>query len=479
MDGSIHSAVVRALVTGATGFVGVHLVAHLEQAGDEVEGVDRVTGGPDITDASAMRDLLLDLRPEAVYHLAGWSDVGGSWSAPQEAFRANAEGTLNVLQASIEAGVHRVLVVSSADVYGAVPEDRLPLTEDSPLRPVSPYAASKVAADFLGLQAFLGRHLGVVRARSFNHLGPGQSEQFVAPGLACRIARNERDGLDSVPVGNLSARRDFTDVRDVVRAYRLLVERGEPGEVYNVCSGTDVAVKELADQLIALAARPMHLVHDPELERPVEVPVLRGDNSRVRAATGWAPEIPLSSTLADLFEDCRSRMAAEAVERARRALTRARASRRISRSRTSSDSRVHRQQPALPLVQDGTVVDAAGALEPRQVVRQQLGQQLDVRVPRRHGRQPLGLGGRVLGAGDQVAGLDLEQPGQQHHRALARMRHPRLEVRHRRAGDGQALRQLLLRPPELRAQLRHPPAEVLEVFGHVPTHFADGTLGKG
>ncbi len=306
----------RVLVTGASGFVGRHLVAHLVEQGDDVVGSDRVTGGPDITDATGIREFLEASRPDAVYHLAGWSDVGGSWSAPQAAFRANAEGTLNVLQASIAASVQRVLIVSSADVYGVVAEDQLPLTEDAPLRPVSPYAASKVAADFLALQAFLGRRLGVVRVRAFNHLGPGQSENFVAPALACRIARNERDGLDEVRVGNLAARRDFTDVRDVVRAYRLLVERGEVGEVYNVSSGHDVAVVDLAHQLIGMAARPMALVHDPALERPVEVPVLRGDNSRLRGATGWAPAIPLARTLADLLDDARARVRGEGVRTA-------------------------------------------------------------------------------------------------------------------------------------------------------------------
>src|SRR5437764_4351822 len=230
--------------------------------------------------------------PEVVYHLAGWSDVGGSWAAPVEVFRANAEGTLNVLLASTEGGVGRVIAVSSADVYGVVKEDQLPITEDTPLRPVTPYAASKVAADYLALQAWLGSKLPVIRVRAFNHLGPGQTPKFVAPALAHRIARNELDGGAVVPVGNLSARRDFTDVRDVTRAYRLLAERGEPGEAYNVCSGHDVSIQELADRLLAMAHQPMELKHDPDLERPVDVPVLRGDATRVRDATGWTPEIP-------------------------------------------------------------------------------------------------------------------------------------------------------------------------------------------
>jgi GDP-4-dehydro-6-deoxy-D-mannose reductase len=298
-----------ALVTGASGFVGRHLVAHLTESGDEVIGIDRATDGVDITDATAVAEVIDRIRPSVIYHLAGWADVGGSWRAPVEAFRANAEGTLNVLGAATEAGVERVLSVSSADVYGIVAPDELPLTEDSPLRPASPYAASKVAADFLGLQAWLGRKLPVLRVRAFNHLGPGQTDKFVAPALASRIARAERDGGDVLEVGDLSARRDFTDVRDVVRAYRLLIEHGEPGEVYNVCSGVDLAVQDLADELLALATVPLRFVTDGALLRPVELPVLRGSHDRLSAATGWEPAIPMATTLADLLADWRARVA--------------------------------------------------------------------------------------------------------------------------------------------------------------------------
>ncbi len=298
---------VHALVTGASGFVGHHLVAHLEAMGDTVTPVDRADGSIDIIDAEAVHEVIDRTRPDVIYHLAGWADVGGSWSAPVESFRANAEGTLNVLTAAGDVGVGRVLSVSSADVYGKVREIDLPLTEDSPLRPVSPYAASKVAADYLGLQAWLGRGTPVLRVRAFNHLGPGQSNKFVAAALASRIAHNELSGGDTITIGDLSARRDFTDVRDVVRAYRMLVQHGEPGEVYNVCSGVDVSVQELADQLVAQATRPMRFEVDPDLLRPVEVPVLRGDHQRLTKATGWEPDIPLGQTLADLLEDWRQR----------------------------------------------------------------------------------------------------------------------------------------------------------------------------
>ncbi len=304
---------IKALVTGASGFVGRHLVAHLREAGDLVVGSDRETDGVDITVATQVEEMFDRIRPDVIYHLAGWADVGGSWKAPVDAFRANAEGTLNVLGAATATGVQRVLAVSSADVYGIVRPDELPLTENSPLRPASPYAASKVAADYLGLQAWLGRGLPVIRVRAFNHLGPGQTDKFVAPALASRVARAERDGGEVITVGDLSARRDFTDVRDVVRAYRLLMEGGDPGEVYNVCSGVDLAVRELADQLVGQARVPLRLEVDESLLRPVELPVLRGSHERITAATGWEPEIPIQQTLTDLLEDWRARLADESA----------------------------------------------------------------------------------------------------------------------------------------------------------------------
>ncbi len=298
----------RALITGASGFVGRHLAEHLSASGDDVIGTDRADGGPDLADAEGWERLVADVRPDAIYHLAGDADVGGSWQHPAETFRANANGTLSVLLAARDAGVGRVLNIGSADVYGRVPPEQLPITEAHPLVPLSPYAASKIAADYLGLQATLGYGLEVVRVRAFNHIGPGQSTNFVAPAIAMRIAENELDGTDVIPVGNLSPKRDLTDVRDVVRAYRLLVERGEPGEVYNVCSGVAISIEEVGRQLLDLATHPMRLVDDPERQRPVDLPVLVGDNSKIVAAVGWAPQIPISTTLKDLMEDCRNRV---------------------------------------------------------------------------------------------------------------------------------------------------------------------------
>jgi GDP-4-dehydro-6-deoxy-D-mannose reductase len=298
----------RALLTGAGGFVGGHLTAHLEEHGDEVVGLGEEI---DVTDADAVRDAVGTARPDAVYHLAAASHVGTSWSAPAEVLRVNAIGTLNVLLASEAADVDRVVVVGSAEEYGIVRPDQLPIDEDVPLRPVSPYGASKAAAELVSLQAHLARGLGVLLVRAFNHLGPGQSDRLVASALAAQVARNERDGGDVVRVGDLSPRRDFTDVRDVVAAYRLLVERGTPGEAYNVCSGVDVAIQDLADRFLAMAERPMRLEVDPERLRPVELPVLRGDNGKLRGATGWAPTIPLDQTLADVLAWWRERVATE------------------------------------------------------------------------------------------------------------------------------------------------------------------------
>jgi GDP-4-dehydro-6-deoxy-D-mannose reductase len=293
----------RAFVTGGHGFVGTWLVDHLLHTGDEV-----VAPGPglDVTEPAALRRAMADAGPDAVYHLAALTHVGRSWDEPGEFLRVNAGGTLNVLEAAGRCDpVPRVLLVSSAEVYGAVTPADVPVDEAAPLCPVSPYAASKAAAELVGVQAHLGRGLPVVRARPFNHAGPGQAHTFVVPGVARRILRALHSGGRVLPVGNLTPRRDITDVRDVVRAYRLLVERGRPGEVYNVCSGRDVSVEELVRRLLALAGADLELLTDPALSRPVDVPVLVGDASRLRAATGWEPAVPLDDTLAAVLEEAR------------------------------------------------------------------------------------------------------------------------------------------------------------------------------
>ena len=298
----------HALITGSSGFVGHHLIRHLEAMGDAVTPTDRAMGGPDISDRESVGQFVRDVQPDVVYHLAGQSDVAHSWADPIGTYRANVEGTLNILDACRDAGVRRVIAVISADVYGRVTPDELPLNERSPFRPVSPYAASKCAADLMCQQAHIGYGADIVRVRPFTHIGPGQSTRFVTSALASRIATAERDGIDAIPVGSLDTRRDFTDVRDVVRAYRLLATYGEAGEVYNVCSGVDVAIRDVAELLLARAERPIRLEFDPALARPADVPVLRGDPTRVHQLTGWKPEFTLESTLRDVLDDWRSRL---------------------------------------------------------------------------------------------------------------------------------------------------------------------------
>lgn len=283
----------RAFITGLRGFVATWLERHLLELGEPV-----VIGQADVTDPDAVQAELAAAAPDAVYHLAALAHIGQSYANPRQVFEVNATGTLNVLEAARRLDpMPRVLVVSTAEVYGQVTPDQLPLTETSPLRPVSPYAASKVAAEFLGLQTHLATGLPVVISRSFNHVGPGQAPIFVVPQLAQRIVEAKRDGGRSLAVGNLSPRRDFTDVRDVVRAYRALMSDGVPGEVYNVATGTDISIEQLATRMVELSGIDLELVVDPALVRPVEVPVLRGDPTKLQAATGWKPEIDLDDTL--------------------------------------------------------------------------------------------------------------------------------------------------------------------------------------
>ncbi len=245
-----------------------------------------------------------------IYHLAALSNVGESWNDPSEVLRVNVLGTAAVLAAArAMPSSPTVVVVSSAEVYGIVGPDDLPLTEQAPVAPATPYAASKAAAEQVALQACRGFGQRVMVVRPFNHIGPGQAPTFAVSALARRIVEARATGSRELSVGNLSARRDFTDVRDVVRAYRLLAERGAPGEIYNVCSGQDVAIADIAEQLRTLAGAELELVTDPDLLRPVDVPVLRGSRALLEQTTGWQPEIALDDTLQSVlgyWEDQRS-----------------------------------------------------------------------------------------------------------------------------------------------------------------------------
>lgn len=290
----------RALITGGKGFVGTWLADHLRRSGDEVTAIDIET---DIADQAALDPVVADAAPDAVYHLAARTHVGESWKVPAEVLRVNVLGTAAVLAAARRVpGGPRVLVVSSAEVYGSVRPEQLPLDERAPVAPVTPYAASKAAAEQVALQAWRGYRQPVVVVRPFNHVGPGQAPTFAVSALARRIVEARRTGASTLAVGTLTTRRDFTDVRDVVQAYRLLVEHGEPGGVYNVCSGHDVEMGDVAARLLELAGTHLELVTDPELVRPVEVPVLRGDPALLEGTTGWKPAIPLDDTLRDVLD---------------------------------------------------------------------------------------------------------------------------------------------------------------------------------
>jgi GDP-4-dehydro-6-deoxy-D-mannose reductase len=258
--------------------------------------------------------VITSAAPDAICHLAAQSSVGASWSSPTATYEVNTLGALNVIEAALACTrPPRVLLVSSAEVYGRVRPEELPIREDHPFAPLSPYAASKAAAELIGVEAWLGRGLEVVRARPFNHTGPGQRPDFVVPALARQVAAAAASGTRVLETGNLDARRDISDVRDVVRAYRDLLDRGAPGQVYNVCRGEAVSIEDVARRLLALAGLDLEIVIDPARMRPADVPELRGAAGRVRAETGWVPSIPLDQTLADVLAYWQERSAEVAV----------------------------------------------------------------------------------------------------------------------------------------------------------------------
>lgn len=307
----------RVLVTGAAGFVGPHLRAALDAAGHETWTTDRSGGelGPrhrrcELTDAGAVRALVEAVRPDGVFHLAGLSSVAYSLAHPQDVLHANLVSTCNLLEALRQAAPRaRLLVVGSAEQYGAVPAAAQPIAESQPFRPQSPYAVSKAAQEILALQYADTYGLEVVLTRSFNHSGPGQSDRFVLPSFARQLAQAERDGGPArLRVGNLEVRRDFLDVRDVVRAYVLLQERGEPAAAYNVCRGESYRLRDLLELLVARARVEVQVETDPERLRTTDLPELRGDPSRLRARTGWEPRLDVATMLGDVLDDWRRRL---------------------------------------------------------------------------------------------------------------------------------------------------------------------------
>lgn len=298
----------KVLVTGAGGFVGPHLVRELAAAGHhpvptDRNNVDGVTHAVDLLEPDEVEWLLDDTSPEAVVHLAGWSHVGRSWNDPTLVYRLNVEATLRLYtEFSRRQSEGRFLYVSSAAVYGTPPPDCLPLTESSPIHPDSPYALSRYAAE-QALTMLAPRAAPLLIARPFNHIGRGQSPDFACPAFARRVV-DVRDGrAASVRHGNLTARRDFLHVSDVVRAYRLILEAGETVTPYVIASGEARSMEEILRALFRLAGIAPALEHDPALERPTDAPELRGDSTLLRQAVGWEPLKSWDAALMELLQE--------------------------------------------------------------------------------------------------------------------------------------------------------------------------------
>jgi GDP-4-dehydro-6-deoxy-D-mannose reductase len=316
----------RVLITGITGFVGSHLADHLAARGDvEVYGthrwrsrMDNITHlrnrvhlvECDLRDPTSTRHVLATVRPDRVFHLAAQSYVPASWGAPAETLVGNVTCQLNLFEAARDLRLAaRFHIAGSSEEYGLVKPEEVPVREDNPLRPLSPYAVSKVGQDLLAYQYWMSYRLHAVRTRGFNHTGPRRGEVFVTSNLARQIAEIEKGLRDPVVwVGNLGAIRDFTDVRDMVRAYWLALEHGEPGEVYNICSGRAYTIRQVLEILLGLAQAEVEVRQDPARLRPSDVEVLVGDCSRFKRISGWEPTIPFEVTAKDILEYWRERV---------------------------------------------------------------------------------------------------------------------------------------------------------------------------
>ncbi|MGE0639589.1 MAG: GDP-mannose 4,6-dehydratase [Thermoanaerobaculia bacterium] len=318
----------RVLITGITGFAGSHLAEYflaerpeIEVYGtyrwrsrrENIEGIEERLNllECDLSDAVAVRKTLETCRPDAIFHLAAQSFVPSSWVAPLQTLNDNVAGQANIFEAVRSLGLDPAIQIAcSSEEYGLVLPDEVPIRETNPLRPLSPYAVSKVTQDFLAYQYFMSYGIRAIRTRGFNHTGPRRGEVFVTSNFSKQIASIEAGIQEPViRVGNLDAVRDFTDVRDMVRGYVLAVEKGKPGEVYNLASGNAITIRALLDKLIAMARVEVKVETDPTRLRPSDVEVLIGDASKFRADTGWEPKIPFDQTLNDLLEYWRERVA--------------------------------------------------------------------------------------------------------------------------------------------------------------------------
>lgn len=315
----------KALVTGVGGFVGSYLAEYLlEHTGAEIWGIvhsnhtnpglQAVMAHPeagrvqlvrgDMMNVAFVVQMLGDVRPDYIFHLAGQASVGASWSDPEATYLTNILGQLHLLEGMLKKNIEaRVLVVGTSEEYGAIQPDELPVDEQTPLRPGNPYAVSKVTQDLMGYQYWSAHQMQIVRVRPFNHIGPRQSDAFAVSSFARQIAEIEQGRRSPVVrVGNLESKRDFTDVRDIVRGYKLALDKGEAGQVYNLGSGIARRLSDVLDMMIAMSRVAITVEQDPARMRPSDVPELRCDASRFTAQTGWCPEIPIEQTLRDALD---------------------------------------------------------------------------------------------------------------------------------------------------------------------------------
>ena len=301
----------KALITGSEGFVGRYLREELEANGYEVTGLDlqpgKQTVAADLLDPAAVKELLAKLQPEVIFHLAGQADVGKSWKIPAKTFEINVIAAVNLMEAAREhCPESRIVLVGSSDEYGDLREAGVSVSEETPVKPMTPYAISKIAQEQTGQAYVRAYRMRICMTRSFNHGGAGQKPGFMIPDFARGIVRVERGEADAVFVGNLASKRDFTHVKDVVRAYRLIAEKGKSGEIYTVGTGKTWSAEEILNRLISMAKCPVPVVQDPARMRPSDTPVICCDRSKLTRDTGWEPRYDMETLLSEALEYWRS-----------------------------------------------------------------------------------------------------------------------------------------------------------------------------